>query len=119
MLMPALNMRNCLELVLYIVFIPNARCAVPTVAESRTRGERSKGSVMAKAARSWKYLTSCRISNCTRNEPEEKTTKFLTENAFEPYEISEEGLLKLIKDKRRKYKMQIVCWDLRFILFLP
>ena len=56
MLMPALNMRNCLELVLYIVFIPNARCAVPTVAESRTRGERSKGSVMAKAARSWKYF---------------------------------------------------------------
>ena len=119
MLIPASNMGNCLELVLYIVFIPNARCAVPTVAESRTRGERSKGSVMAKAARSWKYLTSCRISNCTRNEPEEKTTKFLTENAFEPYEISEEGLLKLIKDKRRKYKMQIVCWDLRFISFLP
>jgi hypothetical protein len=34
MLMPASNMRNCLELVLYIVSIPNARCAVPTVAES-------------------------------------------------------------------------------------
>jgi len=107
MLMPASNMRNCLELVLYIVSIPNARCAVPTVAESWIRGERSKGSVMAKAARLWKYWTSCRIWNCTRNEPEEKTTKFLTENAFEQYEISKEGLIKLIKDKRRKYKMQI------------